>query len=408
MSGCPVCDRPSAAPFLTRRHVSVHQNLVVETPDAARALRAGTLSLHACEGCGFVFNAGFDESLLQYGAEYDNTQTCSPAFQRHVDGRADHMVRARGVRDAAIVEIGCGKGSFLIALVERHAGNRGIGFDPSYVGPDTAAGGRVRFERRFYDESSASFEPDAIVCRHVIEHVPRPVEFLRTVRQTLRRPDAQVFFETPCVEWILTNDTVWDFCFEHCSYFSAGSLAHAFARAGFALDGVTHVFVGQYLWAEARPAANVRPATTATRIADLANRYAAREAAVVQDLRDRIGDLSRRGPVAIWGAGGKGVTLASLVDPDATLLACIIDINPKKQGKYLPGSAHPIVGPADLARLGIRTALLTNPNYFEENSRIVRDAGLDVELVDLMRSNDVPVALTVPAPSRDKAHADTD
>jgi len=98
--------------------------------------------------------------------------------------------------------------------------------------------------------------------------------------------------------------------------------------------------------------------------------------------------------VAIWGAAAKGVTLANLIDPDATLLACIVDINPNKQGKFLPGSAHPIVGPAEMGTLGVRTALVTNPNYFEENSRIVRNAGLHLELVDLMRSNE--------------AHADTD
>lgn len=181
---CPICDRPSDAPFLTRQQVCVHQNLVVDTAQAARALRAGTLALHACTECGFVFNAAFDPRLLQYGAAYDNTQTCSPTFQRHAEERADHIVDARGVRNATIVEIGCGNGSFLSALVRRDPGNHGVGFDPSYVGPDRAMDGRVRFERRFYDETCGGIDADAIVCRHVIEHIPRPVDLLRTVRRT--------------------------------------------------------------------------------------------------------------------------------------------------------------------------------------------------------------------------------
>jgi 2-polyprenyl-3-methyl-5-hydroxy-6-metoxy-1,4-benzoquinol methylase len=394
---CPVCERPSEAPFLTRQQVSVHQNLVVDTPHAARALRVGTLALHACAGCGFVFNAAFNPALLQYGAAYDNTQACSPTFQQHVETRADHIVQTRGVRDATIVEVGCGDGRFLCALARRDAGNRGVGFDPSYVGPDTAVDDRVRFERRFYDESGGGLDPDAIVCRHVIEHVQRPVDLLRTIRRTIRPTDAQIFFETPCVEWILRNDIVWDFFYEHCSYFTAASLAHAFARAGFDADDVSHVFGGQYLWAEGRPAAEVQPPLSrpgASWIVDLARRYAAREAVIIKGLHERVVELSRRGPVAIWGAAAKGVTLANLIDPDATLLACIVDINPNKQGRFLPGSAHPIVGPAEIATLGVRTALVTNPNYFEENSRIVRNAGLNLELVDLMRSNE--------------AHADTD
>jgi hypothetical protein len=374
--------------------VCVHQNLVVDTAQAARALRAGTLALHACTTCGFVFNAAFDPALLQYGAAYDNTQTCSPVFQQHVDARADHIVADRGVRDATIVEIGCGDGSFLRALVRRDPGNRGVGFDPSYAGPDTAIDGRARFERRFYDADVVGIDADAIVCRHVIEHVPRPVDLLRTVRSTIRRSAAQIFFETPCVEWILRHEIVWDFFYEHCSYFTTGSLAQAFGRAGFDATGITHVFGGQYLWAEGRPAAEAPSPAGGRRIADLARHYAQREAVIVESLRERVVELSRRGAVAIWGAAAKGVTLANLIDPDATLLACAVDINPNKQGKFLPGSAHPIVAPAEMAARGVRTALVMNPNYFEENARLVRAAGLDLELVDLMRSNE--------------AHADTD
>lgn len=414
MTHCPICECPAPRPFLTRAGVSVHQNLIADTREAARALRGGTLSLHACDACGFVFNSAFDPSLLHYGAAYDNTQTCSPAFERHIEALADHVVRARGIRNAQIVEIGCGKGAFLRALAHRDPANRGIGFDPSYVGPDTAVDGRVRFERRFYDETCTGFDPDAIVCRHVIEHVQHPVALLRTIRQTLRKADAQIFFETPCVEWILRNETVWDFFYEHCSYFTADSLAVAFERGGFDALSVTHVFGGQYLWAEGRPSTSAgRPARDAGRIVDLARQYAARESVVLAELRDRVVELSRRGPVAIWGAAAKGVTLASLIDPDGTLLACMVDINPNKRGKYLPGSGHPIVGPADIPARGIRTALVTNPNYFDENARMVREAGLNVELVDLMRppASEGRREAAAGGPERRKkneAHADPD
>ena len=418
MTECPLCRVPSTGLFLTRHRVSVHQNLVVDSPEAARALREGTLELHVCESCGFVFNAAFDPAVLQYGAAYDNTQTCSIAFREHMEERADRIVRDRGIHDATIVEVGCGKGDFLTLLAQRDSGNRGVGYDPSYVGPATALDGRIRFERRFYDAASAAVEADAVVCRHVIEHVPRPVELLRTIRETLHRGNALVFFETPCVEWILRNEVVWDFFYEHCSYFSASSLTHAFALAGFDVDVVNQVFGGQYLWIEGRKSACGPGEARSGRarasgggapralkkddkgkkhdgahIADLAQHYAAREAAVVNELRARIRELAFTGPVAIWGAAAKGTTLANLVDPDATLLACIIDINPNKQGKFLPGSGHPIVGPRDAKARGVRTALVTNLNYFEETARIVRDEGLGLELVDAMPS---------------KAHADTD
>jgi 2-polyprenyl-3-methyl-5-hydroxy-6-metoxy-1,4-benzoquinol methylase len=385
MIACPVCGAASETAFLVRDPVPVHQNLLVRDREAARALNRGRLQLHACRSCGFVFNSAFDLRLLSYGAAYDNTQSCSPVFGAYLQELAKYLVEQRGLRRSRIVEIGCGKGGFLRELVAADPGNEGIGLDPSYEGPDTDLDGRVRFEKRFFDESCSSLRPDAVVCRHVIEHIPDPVALLRVVRTTVDGTTARVFFETPCVEWILSNAVMWDFFYEHCSYFSADSLVGAFERAGFSVDGVSHTFGGQYLWIEAR-------ASTTPRVTDrdrpsihrLASAFAQAEAAAVASLRARFEDLATHGRVAMWGAAAKGVTLANLVDPEGTLIACVVDLNPNKQGGFLPGTGHPIVSPHDLGRLGVKTAVLTNPNYLDENRRLLNDSGLDVRLVDLM------------------------
>ena len=388
MTPCPICRTPSERPFLERHPVPVHQNLVVPDAKAARALNRGTLALHACDGCGFVFNAAFDPTLLSYGDAYDNTQSCSPAFQAHVQALADHVVRERGVRGSRIVEVGCGKGAFLRALILADEANQGVGFDPSYVGPEVEAGGRLRFERRFYDSSCAEIDADAVVCRHVIEHIADPLALLRTVRATLRS-SARVFFETPCVEWILTHSVIWDFFYEHCSYFSAASLTTAFEVAGFSVDSVTHTFGGQYLWAEASSGTPREPHGRPGAIPSLARTFAASEVAQVASIRRRLEGLAGDGPVAMWGAAAKGVTLANLADPGRTLITCVVDVNPNKQGAYLPGTGHPIVSPQQLAGFKVRTAVMTNPNYADEISQWLRAAALDMRLVDLMQQDEV-------------------
>ena len=385
MTVCPICAAASPAPFLVRDPVPVHQNLLAPTAEAAVALRRGRVALHACGACGFVFNAAFDPSLLSYGAAYDNTQSCSPAFSDYVEALADRMVGEGGVRGCRIVEIGCGKGNFLRALIRRDPSNRGTGFDPSYVGPDSEFDGRLRFARRFFDASSAGLEADVIVCRHVIEHVQDPVAMLQLMRRTAGHRPVRLFLETPCVEWILANEVTWDFFYEHCSYFSTGSLETALAAAGFAAEVIRHTFGGQYLWAEARAGEGALPASARqTTIPALARRFAAHEASRVDALRRRVEALAADGPVAMWGAGAKGVTLANLIDPERRSIACVLDLNPNKQGGYLPGTGHPIVGPADLPRWNVHTAVLTNPNYVHENTQLLREASIDVRLIDLM------------------------
>ena len=383
---CPVCENNKLTAFLHRRQVPVHQNLVVTSQSAARSVTRGELDMVACEDCGFVFNRAFDLSRLAYGEDYDNTQSCSAYFDAYLDGLIQDLVERQGVCNSTIVEVGCGKGQFLRKLVRYPgANNKGFGFDPSYVGPDTDLEGRLAFRRCFYDETCTDVAADIVVCRHVIEHVPHPLALLRSVRSALAlSPKARVFFETPCVEWILRNRVVWDFFYEHCSLFTAGSLSLAFERAGFAVERVEHVFGGQYLWLEARVRVDDQPLSErrCPQAATLAQAYGVDEAALRQKWLSKLQGLKAHGKVALWGAGAKGATFANLVDPGCTLIDCVVDLNPNKQGHYLPGTGHPIVAQAELPRRGVKSAVLMNPNYREENLRLLAEAGIALDLID--------------------------
>jgi len=266
-------------------------------------------------------------------------------------------------------------------------GNTGYGFDPSYVGPATDLDGRLHFEKRYYGPECAKTSADVIVCRHVIEHVPNPLDLLDTIRQTLansRRP--KVFFETPGVEWILRNRVIWDFFYEHCSYFSADSLTTAFEATGFKIESIQNVFGGQYLWLEGTVSTDEPRRVTGKPglIPNLARQFALSERKLREVIGAALQDLATTGKVALWGAAAKGVTLANLVDPGREWIACVVDLNPGKQGHYLPGTGHRIVGYQQLAEYGVKTAILMNPNYREENLSLLQKSSLNVKLIDLM------------------------
>jgi SAM-dependent methyltransferase len=382
---CPVCGSQQITTFLIREQTPAHQNLVITDQQAARQSARGDLTLGRCETCGFVFNRTFDLALLGYGENYDNSQMYSPAFSAHVDGLLQHLLFDKGVQNCRIVEVGCGQGTFLRRLVDIEAcGNTGYGFDPSYSGPDVDLGGRLLFEKRYYGPDSASIPADVVICRHVIEHVPEPLELLRAVRQALANsPRARVFFETPDVEWILQHQVIWDFFYEHCSYFTAEALSTAFELAGFQVESVTHVFGGQYLWLEATPATmpsvNIQPG----RISELTERFSRVEGELRQKWLDVVQSASKNQKIALWGAGAKGVTFANLIDPARRWIMCVVDLNPNKQGRYIPGVGHPIVGYQDLTDLGVTAILIMNPNYREEILKLLHEANLDINLIDL-------------------------
>jgi len=86
----------------------------------------------------------------------------------------------------------------------------------------------------------------------------------------------------------------------------------------------------------------------------------------------------------LWGAAAKGATFANLVDPDGTRIDCVVDINPNKQGGYLPGAGHPIVAPDALRDRNVAAVLITNPNYHDEIVARLCDVGLHLPVIDLL------------------------
>jgi SAM-dependent methyltransferase len=358
---CPACHAPTPEPLFRRADVPAWQNVLLPNVEAARRAPRATLDLVGCPACGHVWNRTFDPSLPAYDHRYENRQDLSPRFLRHLHERAD-AITARAGPGRDIVEVGCGNGTFLAELCRR-GGHRGVGFDTAYRGPDGDPG--LRFVRSYYGPEWSFIPADVVVCRHVIEHVADPVGLLRSIRGALAgRPEALVWFECPDFAWICQQDAWWDVFHEHAQYFTASSLAAAFHRAGFAQVQVETVFEGQYLQAVARPSAvePARPARTVSSPLSAARAWAYRTG----DRASRWASLLDEEPVVVWGAGAKGVTFVTTLDPEQTRVKALIDVNPAKQGGFVPVTGHPIVGPDDLMSVGVRRILVLNPAYLDE------------------------------------------
>ncbi|MEX1027490.1 MAG: methyltransferase, partial [Candidatus Paceibacterota bacterium] len=115
-----------------------------------------------------------------------------------------------------------------------------------------------------------------------------------------------------------------------------------------------------------------------------ARAYTESEARRIAALRDFTRTLRQDGPVVLWGAGAKGVTFAQLIDPGRELIARVVDVNPMKQGRYLPGTGHEICGPERLTESETHTALVLNPNYFSEISATVKELRGAITPIDVM------------------------
>jgi hypothetical protein len=352
--------------IIDRHDVPVIQNRFYPRAESARAAPVGRLAIAMCTECGFVFNCAFDHDRVAYDNNYENDQGHSSTFRAHMSEMAERALAHAHGGSARVVEIGCGQGAFLADLGQRANGQlQLVGYDPAWRGGATPP--NLRIERRFFDGTvlGGNAVPDVVVVRHVIEHVPDPIDFLARIRARLPNTwRGRLLVETPDLQWIADGGVVFDFFYEHCNYFSSATMRYTLARAGFRTQAIEKVFRGQHLWIEAVlastpsdvPRPEVRPQAALN----------ARERSYAGMWRDRLHELRARGGIAVWGAGAKGVTFANLVDRNADLIDCVIDVNPAKQALFIPVSGHLVLCPAAALARGVATIIVMNPNYRSE------------------------------------------
>lgn len=389
---CIVCHSDNTEIAVEIPQVPVLCNILWPSREEALAVPKVDIELAFCHNCGHLYNPGFDPSLMVYTQEYENSLHFSPRFQQYAEQLAADLIARHGLQDKDIIELGCGKGDFL-KIICGEGGNRGVGFDKSYV-PDNPAEsvvqchsangqktGEVRFIQDWYSEDYSDYPADFIMCRHVLEHIEEPYSYLMELRQILGdRNDVTVFFEVPNALFTLKDLAIWDIIYEHCSYYSKYSLEHLFTRCGFAVNDIYEAYEGQFLCIEATPTADdvkpaLNPAEIASDLATFAERYATKsrqERATLAHLKDE----GKR--IVVWGSGSKGITFLNMLRLQEQVKYAV-DINPRKQGKFITGAGQEIVPPSRLQDYRPEFVIVMNPVYLDEIKLMMTDMNLDAE-----------------------------
>jgi SAM-dependent methyltransferase len=367
--------------------IPVFCNVLWSTREEAIRAPMGEMRLGFCGNCGHIFNVAFDPSLIEYTQDYENSLHFSPRFRSYAESLAARLVERYDLHDKDIIEIGCGTGEFLSLLCQM-GGNRGIGFDPSYVpepDPDHKAA-RVTFIRDVYSERYADYKADFVCCRQVLEHIESPRDFLVSVRQAIgNRLGTAVFFEVPNAMFTLRDLGIWDLIYEHPSYFSASSLSRLFTLCGFDIRDLYETYSGQFLCVEAVPSKSFGPTPSPLEnLEEVVHHgavFAERYRNEVQKWRrylERVAAASQR--AVVWGGGSKGVSFVNTLKVHDQI-EYIVDINPRKQGMYVPGTGQQIVPPQFLPDYHPDVVIIMNPIYEAEIQGLVSELGLSPQFV---------------------------
>jgi 2-polyprenyl-3-methyl-5-hydroxy-6-metoxy-1,4-benzoquinol methylase len=371
---CCACGASSLEPLIEIFDVPALCNRLCASEAEAFKVSRGDILLLYCADCGHIVNIAFDRSQIDYDDCYENSLTFSPRYRRYAKATADRLLGRYRLNGKRIIEIGCGAGDFLRLLCD--PGNDGRGYDPSQRNAVHAAGrGRVEIVGRTFSAGDA-IGADFVCCRQVLEHLPEPADFLSGLSRDLDI-GAMTFFEVPNALFVVDRLSVWDIIHEHVSYFTASSIARCFAGAGFTVCSAGSAFDDQYLWVEARLDAATQSGILPERPGDAIYRsFRARFAERIAQWRQRVEELRReRRRVVVWGAGSKGVMFLNLLRLDDCVDA-VVDINPRKQGRFVPVTGHRIVAPSHLQQNPPDLVVVMNPEYRSEVLAMLAEIGI--------------------------------
>lgn len=378
---CPVCSGRDLLSSVTFEALPALCSVLHSDAESSREVGAGRFSTTFCRSCGHVFNATFEEDRIGYTQSYDSSLEFSPRFAAFEEVLAERLNATYALDGKTIVDIGCGKGSFLKRLCAMSGAN-GIGFDKSFEETRGEAVLGVRFVNDWFQDAYADVQPDFVSCRHVIEHIAEPVAFLRALRAHPGiQPKTVFYFEAPNALYTLRDLGIWDLIYEHVSYFTPSSLRKAFEAAGFEVLDTGTSFGEQYLYIEAKPGFNHSPALSSE---------TGKIESLVRDFDNAYRDKIKRwqhylathdpGKIVVWGAGAKGVTFVNVV-PGADRIGALVDVNPHKHGRFAPRTGTPVRAPEALRGQPIESIIIMNPLYRDEIAGAVAALGLTSEII---------------------------
>lgn len=385
---CPSCGGRGMVPLYSLDDIPVHSTIQLTDRDKALDFPKGDLTLSYCPKCAFLCNSRYDASVQEYSMQCEESQHVSPTFTKFANELAQRWIDKYDIRDKTIIEVGCGKGEFLTLMCEL-GNNSGVGIDPSYqpwrnTSPAVA---RMRFINDLYSEKYTDIKADMIMCRHTLEHIGETGEFIRMIRRAIGdRKDMLVLFELPDMTRILKENAFWDVYYEHCSYFSPGSLARLFRANNFEVTELQRGYGDQYILIAAKPTdAPTKPALPLEN--DLEEMHALVAdfrrgvPASIESWRNMILESKIEGKnTVIWSALSKAVSfLTTLKVGDAIEYAT--DINPQRFNKFLPITGQQIMPPSFLAQYQPDYVILMNPIYVPEVQRDLDKMGVNAKIL---------------------------
>lgn len=379
---CRSCGGQDLLPFLDLGSTPV-ANALLKAPDEPAP--AFPLQVGFCPACSLVQLLHVLAADDIFDAEYPYFSSFSESLDVHSRQHVADLLRDRGLdTHSFVIDVASNDGYLLRHLLA--PGVRVLGVEPT-PGPAAAAvaAGVPTVQEFLGPETAAALvaehgPADVVLANNVMAHVPDLRGFVKGLA-TLLAQDGILQVENPGVGALLEHtefDTIYH---EHFCYFSTLAVERLMAPEGLHLNDVEFFPAlqgGTLRWTCSRTPGRTDRAEqqlAAERAQGLHTpepflAFGERVRTLQADLRALLQRVTADGgSLAAYGAAAKGATLLNATGLDASLIDFVVDLNPHKQGRWMPGAKIPIVDPSVLLERQPDHVLVLAWNYIDEVRR---------------------------------------
>lgn len=320
------------------------------------------LNVLVCNQCWLVQTEDYAGAEELFDEDYAYFSSFSTSWLKHAEQYVVDMVSRFGLTsESHVVEVAANDGYLL-----QYAKQKGIpclGIEPTASTASAAKEKGLEVVEAFFGVELArklaldGKQADLTVANNVLAHVPNINDFVAGFARLLK-PNGVATFEFPHLMQLVEHtqfDTIYH---EHFSYLSLTAVNQIFDQNGLQVFDVqeisTHggslrVFaqrkdLGQHQVSEAVGKLLTLESAIGMKTEVYYADFQQRANRVKHDLVDFLIKAKREGKkVMAYGAAAKGNTLLNYAGIRSDLLPFVVDRNPAKQNKYLPGSRVPIV-----------------------------------------------------------------
>jgi SAM-dependent methyltransferase len=314
-----------------------------------------------CRRCGQIQLRAVTDPVHRYvETEYSYTSSNSATSRAHWRDYARAVTATAATPpNAGVVEVGSNDGYLTAEL--KTLGFDAIGVDPSPAMAAMAADRGVQTVCELFGESSARairetlrVEPHLIIANNVFNHANDPADFVRGVRLLLHRDGAFVF-ELPY--WLrgVAQGKFDQVYHEHVTYFTVTYAQELFRRHGMHVDhveevdyhgGSIRVYVRHGTEGGGSDTSFIKQEAQAGLFDPETYRRFSTEMRARRDrFLEKLYRLRGAGAsIVCVGAAAKGNTFLNYYNLDASVIDCVTDASPTKQGKLTPRTRIPIRG----------------------------------------------------------------